>query len=306
MSEERDESKRKSEPPAAAPRRGVLAPFLALTFLGTTCAVGWYARELYRKEHASAEAHTQASGDLGREQARVEKLENELAGCRREGEVHATGQAENKKVADDARAALDATQAELEQLRRGRADAEARLKAFQLVTARLQKMIDAGKLKVLVRDGRMIVKLPERILFPSGSAELGKDGGTAIREIASILRQFSDRRFMVAGHTDNVPAGGKYKSNWDLATARAVVVTEQLVSGGMNAAKLVAAGYGPYEPIATNGTEVGRAENRRIEIVLLPNIEELPPIPTAEPSASVAPSASPAAAPPTKAAGTRR
>jgi chemotaxis protein MotB len=137
-------------------------------------------------------------------------------------------------------------------------------------------MIDAGKLDVTVRRGRMIVKLPAEVLFASGSAQLSPEGQAPLREVAAALRTFADRRFMVAGHTDNVPIGpSNYKSNWELSTARAVTVTEFLASVGMNPARLVAAGYSEYDPIRPNGSEAGRSENRRIEIVLLPNVEEI-------------------------------
>jgi chemotaxis protein MotB len=142
-------------------------------------------------------------------------------------------------------------------------------------------MIDSGKLQVTLKHGRMVVKLPAGVLFASGSAELSKEGQTALSEVASILKQLHDRRFMVAGHTDNVPVGppSPFKNNLELSTARALTVVAQLVSAGMNPARLVAAGYADHEPEHPNATEAGRQENRRIEIVLLPNLAELPPVP---------------------------
>src|SRR6185503_5709521 len=136
---------------------------------------------------------------------------------------------------------------------------------------------------------------PAEIFFESGKAELTKEAVPAMREIASILRQFPDRRFEVAGHTDVIPLHNQeFKSNWELSTARAVTVTEALVAGGMNPGRLVAAGYGPYDPVANNATEAGRKENRRIEIVLFPNIKEMPSLPAdaAPPAASGVPAAS--------------
>jgi len=83
---------------------------------------------------------------------------------------------------------------------------------------------------------------------------------------------------MVAGHTDNVPITppSNFRNNLQLSTARAETVTEQLIAAGMNAAHLAAAGYSEYEPARENTTETGRRENRRIEIVLLPNLAEIP------------------------------
>lgn len=210
------------------------------------------------------------------------------------------------KTVLDAEAALTASKAELEELRAEHAEAEKRLEAFKALTEKFRKMIDSGKLEVVLRHGRMVVKLPAGVLFESGSADLSKEGKDALREVAGVLRQVSDRRFMVAGHTDNVPVGAPspFKNNLDLSTSRALIVAQHLIASGMNPARLVAAGYSEYEPVRENGSEAGRRENRRIEIVLMPNVTELPTMPgaTAENAATSA-SATPlaAAAPATKA-----
>lgn len=199
----------------------------------------------------------------------------QLGECRtaRDAEREAT----EKAIAEGA-ATLDASRNELEELRVEHAEAEKRLEAFRSLTERFRKMIDSGKLQVILRNGRMVVKLPAGVLFDSGSAELSKEGKDALREVALILRQMRDRRFMVAGHTDNVPIGtpSAFKNNLDLSTSRALVVAQHLVASGMSASRLVAAGYGEHEPVQRNNSEQGRHENRRIEIVLLPNVIELP------------------------------
>ncbi len=151
------------------------------------------------------------------------------------------------------------------------------LAEFKGLTGKFQRMIDSGKLDVVFRRGKMVVKLPESILFPSGSADLSNDGKSAIAEVAAILRQMGGRRFTVAGHTDNIPVGsGKFDNNWELSAQRAVKVTELLIDKGVPAPNLVAAGYGPYDPIASNSTGTGRQRNRRIEIILEPNLRPLP------------------------------
>jgi chemotaxis protein MotB len=171
---------------------------------------------------------------------------------------------------------LNATRTELDELRQQHVEADKRLAAFKSFAEKLRKMIDAGKLEVTTRQGRMIVKLPAEILFASGSAQLSEAGHAPLKELAGVLKQFPDRRFMVAGHTDNVPIGpSNFKSNWELSTARAVTVTEFLASSGVNPSRLTAAGYSEYDPIRPNATEAGRSENRRIEIVLLPNVNEI-------------------------------
>jgi chemotaxis protein MotB len=183
-----------------------------------------------------------------------------------------------EQAASSASADLGASRAELDQLRREKQEQDARLEVFRSVTDKFRQMIDSGKLQVVMRHGRMVVKLPASVLFPSGSADLSKDGQAALAEVARILRQFPDRNFEVAGHTDNVPIGtpSPFKNNLELSTARAVTVTDTLVEKGMNPARLSAAGYSAYQPVASNANDAGRQENRRIEIILVPNLAEVP------------------------------
>ncbi len=167
----------------------------------------------------------------------------------------------------------------LEELRRQKAAAEARAQVFRDLVAKLRQMIDSGQLKVIIRDGRMIIALPNDILFDSGKTEVKKDGQTALARVAQVLATVGDRRFLVAGHTDNVPIKtSRFPSNWELSTARAVVVTQFLVSKGMSAKVLAAAGYSEFDPVAANDTPERQAQNRRIEIVLQPNLSDLPPL----------------------------
>ena len=142
---------------------------------------------------------------------------------------------------------------------------------FAAVTRQFQRMIDGGKLDVVFRRGQMIVKLPARVLFASGSAQVSESGKAALAEVAKILRPMR-RKFTVAGHTDNVPISKPFKNNWELSAARAVSVVDVLIDGGVPGRRLVAAGFGPYAPIASNKTAKGRQTNRRIEIILEPNL----------------------------------
>jgi len=173
--------------------------------------------------------------------------------------------------------ALETTKAELEQVRKLRAQAEKSAKSFKALAAKLKSMVDSGKLEVVRRNGRMMVKLPDDILFQPGRKRLKKAGRSAITEVAIALAAVEDRNFLVAGHTDNVPIKkGRYKSNWDLSTARAVEVVKLMIDAGMSAKRVAAAGYGEFDPIESNETREGRAKNRRLEIILMPNLDELP------------------------------
>jgi chemotaxis protein MotB len=165
----------------------------------------------------------------------------------------------------------------LEELRRQTAAAEARAATFRNLVARLKSMIDAGKLKVVIRDGRMLIALPNDVLFDSGRTDIKADGQSALVDVAKVLATIPDRNFLVAGDTDNVPIHtARFPSNWELSTARAVEVTKFLIANGMHPQVLAAAGYGEFDPVAPNDSPEHQAQNRRIEIVLQPNLADLP------------------------------
>lgn len=145
---------------------------------------------------------------------------------------------------------------------------------YEEVIGRFQSLISAGRLSVAIDRGRMVIQLPQDILFESGSATLGSDGRGTLAEVASVLADIDDRSFQVEGHTDNVPiATARFPSNWELSTARALSVVRLLVDRGVNPMTLSGAGYGEFRPVAENTSPEGRRRNRRIEIVMLPNLD---------------------------------
>lgn len=176
--------------------------------------------------------------------------------------------------------ALAATKVELEELRKQKVQQEKRLAEYRKLTEQLANMVKSGKLQVKVRNGNMVIQLANNILFDTGKTEVKKDGQDALTELGSVLQTIANRRFLVAGHTDNVPiSSGRFKSNWELSTARAVNVVQYLQDAGVNPGVLAAAGYGEFDPVAANDTDDGKALNRRIEIILMPNLDELPKLP---------------------------
>lgn len=175
---------------------------------------------------------------------------------------------------------VEQTRAELDELRRARARAEARAAQFRQLALRLQKMIDAGSLRVTVRDGRVVLVLPNDVLFDSGRVQIKPVGRDALTEVAAALRPMTDRHFQVAGHTDNVPIdNARFASNWELSTQRAVEVVRLLIAQGVAPEALSAAGYGEYDPVAPNDAHEGKAKNRRIEITIVPNVDEFVRVP---------------------------
>jgi len=188
---------------------------------------------------------------------------------------------ENSKIKEEelgkVRTEKEATLAELAELRRQKEAAEKRIAAYKALQDKFRALVDTGKLQVAFRNGQMTLKLPSGILFPSGSAELSKGGQTAIADVVKVLVEFKDRRFVVAGHTDNQPIKtAQFPNNWYLSTARANSVVQFMIKEGFPAKSLAAAGYGENDPVAANDTDKNREQNRRIEIILVPNLEELP------------------------------
>jgi chemotaxis protein MotB len=212
----------------------------------------------------AAKRHADAEKSLS---DKIKDLQNKY------GLLDETAKAEIGKVKTE----KDATEKELAELRRQKEAAEKRIAAYKAMQDKFRKLVDTGKLQVVFRNGQMTLKLPSGILFPSASAELSKEGKTALAEVVTILSQFADRRFVVAGHTDsqriNTP---QFKNNWYLSTARANSVVQFMIEQKFPAKNLAAAGYGEFDPVAPNTDDKSRELNRRIEIILVPNLEELP------------------------------
>ncbi len=172
--------------------------------------------------------------------------------------------------------ALDDARGRLEELRRAQAAAEARAQLFQQFVQKFKKMIDAGQLKIATRNGRLVIQLPNDVLFDSGQTLIKPAGKDALVQVAQVLKGVEPRKFQIGGNTDNVPIQtSRFPSNWELSTARAVEVVKLLVAQGVDPKSLSAAGYGEFDPVASNDASDGRAKNRRIEIALQPNLDEL-------------------------------
>jgi chemotaxis protein MotB len=167
----------------------------------------------------------------------------------------------------------------LAELRKAQAAAEARATMYAQLLQKFRKMIDAGSLEVTLRDGRMVLRLSNDVLFDSGKAQLKATGKTALEGIAFALKDVP-RKFQVSGHTDDEPIKlSGYESNWELSTARALTVVSYLLKQGIKPQQLSAAGYGEFDPVASNDSPLGRAKNRRTEISIHPNIDELVQLP---------------------------
>jgi len=132
------------------------------------------------------------------------------------------------------------------------------------------------ELSVELKDGRLYVSLQEKLLFKSGSAVVDPKGKEALQTLASVLNTTSDISVMIEGHTDNVPVSGKYEDNWSLSVARSTSIVRILTTDyKVDPRTVIAAGRAEFYPVADNATVDGKARNRRIEIILSPNLKEL-------------------------------
>jgi chemotaxis protein MotB len=262
--------------PGAKPRPARGFPFrlvlYALIMTAAAGAAGYFAWTYREKNIALGRDHKAAKERADLYDAQKQKADEAELKLQNETKRNDELMKVSKKMESD----LKATEGEIANLRELKRKFERRAEAFEALKAKLKDMIESKQVEVTRREGRMIIRLPAEVLFPLGSAELSEDGRIALIKLSAALERM-DRKFMVAGHTDTgkMQAGSKYKTNWDLSTARAVTVTELLITAKIDPKNLVAAGYGEFAPIADNKTETGRKQNRRIEIVLLPNIEEL-------------------------------
>lgn len=168
---------------------------------------------------------------------------------------------------------------------------------------KMKAEIAKGEIRLSQAGGRLKVDMVDKVLFESGEAVVSKRGAEVLSRVGAVLARVQDKQVQVSGHTDDAPISArltdKFPTNWELSTARATNVVRYLQEkAGVPAQRLVAAGYGPYHPIASNATPSGRARNRRIEILLTPALE-----PTRAQAASGAAPAKKGAAPASKAAG---
>ncbi|MEK6680721.1 MAG: OmpA family protein [Nitrospirota bacterium] len=165
---------------------------------------------------------------------------------------------------------------EMERLSREKEEAISKLRStYDNLVKNLQKEIKEGEIKITQIKDKLSVNMVEKILFDSGKAEIKPKGKEVLKKVGDILKSVPDKQIRIEGHTDNVPIGPglqtKYPTNWELSTARATTVARFLQDkADIDPNVLVAAGYSEYRPVAANDTDEGKAQNRRIEIALIP------------------------------------
>ena len=141
----------------------------------------------------------------------------------------------------------------------------------------LKEELHRGEVLIKQISGNLVVDVSDRVLFDSGEAELNEKGKQVLARVGESLRKVKDKIIQVGGHTDSLPISknleDRFPSNWELSSARATVVVRFLQDQArIPGDHLMATGFAQYRPVASNASSAGRRLNRRIEIVLLPEI----------------------------------
>jgi chemotaxis protein MotB len=122
------------------------------------------------------------------------------------------------------------------------------------------------------------VSLAEQLLFGSGSIDVDTKGVGALQQLAKAIKDQRDINILIEGHTDNVPISKKSQymaDNWDLSVMRATSITKILTKAGVTPQQITASGRGEYVPLAANDSPQNKQKNRRTEIIITPNLDEL-------------------------------
>ena len=193
-------------------------------------------------------------------------------------------QDENASVTSDLKALSSASKMTIAEQANRLKTLQNMMQAQKDVMSRLKNSISdalmkykTDELSVQIKDGSVYVSLQEKLLFKSGSDVVNPQGVAALKSLALVLNSTKDINVMIEGHTDNVPIRTKlFKDNWDLSTARATSIVRILTrENGFDSRRITASGKGEFHPLKANDTVDQRADNRRTEIILSPDLNEL-------------------------------
>ena|SRR5436190_3371601 len=181
--------------------------------------------------------------------------------------------AQSNKNNQDLAQQLQATQQSASQLAEEKSQQEN-------IAAKLQEQIHSDQVKISEIAGKVSINMVDKVLFGSGSAQIKPEGQAILTKVGNALKTIQDKRIWVGGHTDNVAISPSlcdtFASNWELSSARATAVTRFLQDKtGIPGERLLAVGLGQFQPVGDNKSAEGRAQNRRIEILLIPTQETL-------------------------------
>jgi chemotaxis protein MotB len=222
--------------------------------------------------------------EVARREAQIAAQKNEAEALQRQiGELSDRASASEKRVGevssqkeDEIRRLATEKDEEIRRLSALKDEEIRRLRGtYDNMVKSLESEIAKGEIKVKQIQDRLSVQMVEKILFDSGKTEIKPQGREILTKVATVLASVKDKQIRIEGYTDSQPITGslqkQFPTNWELSTQRATTVVRFLQDkGNLDGKVLSAVGYGEFRPIAGNDTNEGRAENRRIEIVLTP------------------------------------
>lgn len=251
------------------PRRSSPVAWVLLVLVLLAAGAGLYL--LQQKQQASL-------SELATERARVAEVQRKLDA---ENATNVSLRDALTKLNDE-NAILNIDRQELSRDVAEKNDQLAKLKGtYDELQDKMKAEIAKGDIQLSEAGGKLRVDLVDKILFDSGEAQISSRGEEVLQRVGAVLASIDDKQIQVSGHTDDQVIMPKlmsqFPTNWELSSARAINVVRFLnEKAKIPGKRLVASAYGPYHPIATNSTPVGRARNRRIEILLTPLMESVP------------------------------
>ncbi len=242
-----------------------LALVAVLPVAGTLVAQWWMQRQVLAAQAKDLAALEALGESLGRT--------NEVLALERERVKEALSQAEQER--QRLREELARAQVEVDRLHQ---EQQAAARSHGQMEQELRTALQSRDVTISELAGKLTVNILDRVLFATAEAEIQAEGQEVLRKVAKVLEQFPDRQIQVVGHTDNVPIRTvRFPSNWELSVARAMAAVRFLTEqAGVDPRRLAAVGEGEYRPVADNSTAEGRAQNRRIAIVVLPELPVAP------------------------------
>jgi chemotaxis protein MotB len=229
--------------------------------------------QLNRQLTDAMEKSSNLQQDLLRARADLDRLEMVLSA---RSEETGKAMAEMRQTIDRLQAENQDLAHQVEQERIAREARIAQMKStYDELVQKMETEIQRGEITISELQGKLTVNMVDRILFDSGKADIKPAGLEVLKRVGDILKEVADKDIRVEGHTDDVPISPRlqqsFPSNWELSTARATNVVHFLQDRiGIAGERLSACGFSQYSPVAANDTPEGRAQNRRIQIELVP------------------------------------
>lgn len=261
----------------------ILLPAIMGVFFLSSCVAKRYLTQSQLETANLREDSTRMSNKISSLEANIATLEGQVKDMEAKvsnlsSQNTALGQQteEQRSQLSQSQETLAEQQARLQQLQNLLAQQKAQADELKNRMSEALKGFNSSDLSVYQKGGKVYVRLSENLLFPSGSAVVNPDGRDALSKLAAVLNLNSDVAVNIEGHTDSIPMRGRFKDNWELSTARANAIVRILVDNyKVDPTRVVASGHSYYDPIDTNATSQGRAQNRRTEIILSPKLDEM-------------------------------